>query len=100
MKDLIHISIPEILLVQVTKIEELDFLHVSQFFWKNGEGVEVSARGASGGLGTLWNPVKFDLTHSSYTHWIFISLCHKDLSHLVSILNLYVPVLFSKKLKK
>ena len=62
MQDLICISTLEILLVQETKMEELAFLQASQFFWKNGNGIVVSARGASGGLGELWNSTNFDLT--------------------------------------
>ena len=95
MKDLIHISTPEVLLVQETKLEEHEFLQSRSSFWKKGEGVTVSARGDSGGIITLCNPSKFDLFHSSScTHCIFTSLCHKELGHLVSLLNIYVPVLF------
>ena len=101
MKDLIRMSNPEILLIQETKLEQSGFLYVSQFFWKRGEGATMSARGASGGLGTLWNSIKFDLVHSSScTHWIPTRLRHKESRHLVSILNLYVPVLFQKRRKK
>ena len=54
MKDLIHISNPNILLIEETKLEEEDFLLTSQKYWKNKEGVARSARGAYGGIGTLW----------------------------------------------
>ena len=101
MKDLICISTPKILLVWETKMEELDFLQASHLLWKNGNGIVVSARGASGGIGTLWNSANFDLTFSSLsTHCIFTTLCHKSSGLLVSIINLYVPVLFSEKNKK
>ena len=89
MKYLIRISSLDIFLVQETKLVEQEFLKVSNFFWKKGEGVAVSARGASGGLGTLWNSSKFELVHTtSYTHWILTILHHKDLGHLVSIFNI------------
>ena len=62
MKDIIRVSTPDIPIFQETKLEELAFLQASHFFWKNGNGIVVSARGGSGGLGTLWNSTNFDLT--------------------------------------
>ena len=54
MKDLISISSPDILLIQETKLEDVEFLQASNTFWKNSEDLAVSARGASGGVGMLW----------------------------------------------
>ena len=53
MKDLIRTASPDILLIQETKMEEGYFLQLAPFFWKFSESLAVSARGASGGLGTL-----------------------------------------------
>ena len=64
MKDLIRISNPDILLIQETKMEDVDFLQVSNIFWKNSEGLVVSARGASGGVGLLWKYSSFKLVRS------------------------------------
>ena len=78
MKDLIRISSPDILLIQETKMEEDYFLQLAPLFWKFSEGLVVSARGASGGLGTLWRKDAFDLIQTvSNTHWILSVLLHK-----------------------
>ena len=98
MKYLMCISSPDVLLVQETELEEHEFIKASNLFWEKGEGVTLSARGASGGLGTLCNSSKFELIHTTtYIHWILTTLRHKDLDHLVSIFNIYVPALYSKK---
>jgi hypothetical protein len=44
---------PEILLIQETKLEEPDLLQASKTFWKKGQGKEVSAIGALGGIDTF-----------------------------------------------
>eukprot|EP00253_Pinus_taeda_P018974 PITA_18974 len=59
MKSLIRSDSPDILLIQETKMEDKAFLHIGKNLWKRSEGQAVSARGASGGLGTLWNTNKF-----------------------------------------
>ena len=51
----------EILLIQETKMEEQDFLQARKALWRKGQGIVVSARGASGGLGTFWGDSKYDL---------------------------------------
>ena len=65
MKDPIRISYPYILFIQETKMEKQDFLQTSAKFWKKGEGIAASARGASGGIGTLWDSIKFDILDSA-----------------------------------
>jgi hypothetical protein len=73
-------SNPEILLIQETNMEEHDFLHTSKSFWRKGQGITVSARGASGGLGTFWDTSKYELISSKICmHWVFTSLLHKEL---------------------
>ena len=79
-------------------MEEENFLLTSQKFWKTNEGVARSAWGATGGIGTLWKKEAFDLIQSiSHTHWILLILHHKESGFQVSILNIYVPALLSKK---
>jgi exonuclease III len=98
LKDLIRMSNPEIFLIQETKMEEQDFLQASKAFWKKGQGIVVSTRGALGGLGTFWDTLKYDLISSeACMHWVFTSLLHKETGRLVSLFNLYVPVLSSEK---
>lgn len=65
---------------------------------EKSQGITVSARGASGGLGTLWDTVKYDLiSFEACMHWIFTSLLHKETGRLVSLFNLYVLVLLGEK---
>ena len=64
MKDLLRISNPDILLVQEKKIEDVEFLQASNIFWKNNEGLAVSASGAYGGVGFLSKTSSFELVRS------------------------------------
>lgn len=52
-RGLIRIEVPDILLVQETKLEDSVFLQASKKLWNGSEAKAISARGASGGLGTL-----------------------------------------------
>ena len=48
-RDLVRVMMPEVILIQETKLEEDALLRASNSFWKKGSGRAVSARGASGG---------------------------------------------------
>ena len=41
-------------------MEEDVFLHVTPKFWKKRGKAAISSRGASGGIGTLWDDKKFE----------------------------------------
>ena len=70
-RSLIRIETPDILLIQETKMEDSVFLQTSKKFWNKGGAHAVSARGASSGLGTLWNINKFSLVSETLnTHWL------------------------------
>jgi exonuclease III len=98
MKDLIRITNPDLLLVQKTKLEEHEFLQTSARLWKKGARVVVTAKGGSGGIGSLWNSSTFKLLKTEhYTHWILTNLLHKESGIQVSIFNLYVHVLPEEK---
>jgi hypothetical protein len=74
-KDLLKIDPPEILLLQETKIEGDTLLEISKQKWKKNVGKDISVRGSSGGLATLWANDKFHLEDSFETqHWIFAKL--------------------------
>ena len=53
-EDLMRMFPYEILLLQETKIEEEALLLLSKNKWKSNAGKVVNARGACGGLATLW----------------------------------------------
>ena len=63
MKYVIRTTSPDILMIQEKKMEAC-FLQLAPFFWKFYEGLAVSARGASGGIGTLWRKDAFNIIHS------------------------------------
>ena len=78
-RSLIRFESPDILLIQETKMEENIFLHIDKKLWKKSEGQAVSARGASGGLGTIWNANKFSrIKEVTNTHWLFSKLQHVE----------------------
>ena len=97
-KDLMKMAPSEILLVQETKIEEEVVLLLSKSKWNLNVGKEVSARGSSGGLATLWSEEKFQLNRWFVTqHWIFTDLYHYSSKISLALFNLYVPVNYSEK---
>ena len=57
----------DILLLQETKIEEEALLFLSKTKWKMSAGKDVSVRGTSGGLATLWCENNFHLKSSFVT---------------------------------
>jgi exonuclease III len=79
LKDIIKASKADILLLQETKMSQQDSLKVSMNVWRNNQGIAENARGASGGLCTLWNTTKIELISSdTCMHWIHTKLLHKD----------------------
>jgi exonuclease III len=73
-------------------------LKTMQVVWRNSQGTAENARGASGGLGTVWNTNKFELISAdSTTHWIHTKLLHKATDRLVSLFNIYVPQILLEK---
>ena len=81
-------------------MEKQAFLQVSGNFWKKGGGLAVSSRGASGGIGTLWDDQKFELSETKHClHWILTKLLHKESNIQVSLFNIYVPALYAEKKK-
>ena len=97
-RDLVRMTSPEVLLIQETKMEELETIQASKIFWKKGDGRAVSARGPSGGLATFWNSKNLDLLEDHITtHWLFTKLNHRDSGHQISLFNIYAPALLSEK---
>ena len=79
-------------------MEEDVFLQVSLKFWKKRGKAETSSRGASGGIGTLWDDKKFDAVDIKHnTFWILTQLRQKDTNILVSIFNIYAPNSYGEK---
>eukprot|EP00253_Pinus_taeda_P003795 PITA_03795 len=92
-RNLIRIEAPDIFLIQETKMEDSDFLQTSKKLWSKSKAKVVSARGAFGGLGTLWNDSKFSLvSETSNTHWLLLKMQHLVTKESFCLLNVYVPV--------
>eukprot|EP00253_Pinus_taeda_P015209 PITA_15209 len=97
-KSLIRSDSPDILLIQETKMEDKAFLHIGKNLWKRNEGQAVSARGASGGLGTLWTTNKFlKVLEVANSHWLFTKLKHVDSDETLCLINVYAPVSAGEK---
>ena len=74
-RNLIRIEAPDIFLIQETKMEDSVLLQVSIKLWSKSGAKSVSAHGASGGLGTLWNDSKFSLVSETLnTHWLLLKM--------------------------
>ena len=59
-------------------MEKDTFLQVSAKFWKKGGRTAISSRGASRGIGTLWDDKKYDLVDTKHSpHWILTTLLQK-----------------------
>ena len=98
MKYLTSLYQPNIFLIQETKMEEDAFLQVSIKLWKNSGRATISSRGASGGIGTLWDDKKFEAVDINYnSSWILTLLRQKDTNTLVRIFNIYAPNSYAEK---
>jgi exonuclease III len=92
LRDIIKATRTDILLIQETKMSQQDSIKVLKNVWRSSQGLADNARGASGGLCTLWNDSKIDLIRSDLCmHWIFTQLLHKESGQTVSLFNIYVP---------
>ena len=92
-RSLIRTESPDILLVQETKLEDAVFLHASKKLWIKSEAREIFARGASRGLGTLWNARKFSVFYeASKTHWLLLKMQNLVTKEIFFLFNVYSPV--------
>ena len=95
MKNLLESELPEILMLQETKIKGDALLDLNKVKWKTKASKAISARGTCGGLATLWEEDKFQLESSfQMQHWIYTELWHLASKITFTLFNLYVPVLY------
>ena len=79
-------------------MEDYAFLQIGKKLWKKSEGQAVSARGASGGLGTIWDATKFiRIKEVNNIHWLFSKLQHVETDLTLSLFNVYSPVSVGEK---
>jgi len=74
-------------------LEENLFLQSNKRFWKKGGINATSARGDSGGLGTLWNDSKYKMVAGKKNvHRLLTKFQHQDSMEVFSLFNVYVPI--------
>jgi exonuclease III len=92
MGKLIRTEKPHILLIQETKLQGSEALREMKQIWKTSSGTTLNARGASGGICTVWNTQFFreEQTVES-THWSLVKLKHLQSGITYPICNVYMP---------
>ena len=97
-RNLIRTETLDILLVQETKLEDTVFLHSSKKIWYKSEARAISARGASGGIGTVWNMSKFVVLYEvRNTHWLLLKMQNLATKEIFCLYNVYSPTIAADK---
>lgn len=97
LRDLLHAKRPEIVMIQETKQDqaEADKIINQQ---KHLQGCASEARGASGGILTLWDNNKWNCESTRiYQHWIQVKLESKKGGIKVTVYNVYAPNQYREK---
>jgi exonuclease III len=92
MGKLIRVEKPHILLIQETKLQGVEALREMKQIWKTSSGTTLNARGASGGICTMWNTHLYreeQIVES--THWTLVKLKHLQSGIIYPICNVYMP---------
>ena len=98
MRSVIRIESLDILLIHKTKLEDIVFLHASKKLWNKSKAREISARGASGGLGTIRNANKFLAIYEARNiHWLLLKMQHLVTKEIFCLFNVYSPVNVGEK---
>ena len=98
-RNLIRTETPDILLIQETKLEDIVFLQTSKKLWFKSEAREISARGASGGIETLWNMSKFVvLFEVRNTNWLLLKMQNLDTKEFFVFLMFTLQSTLGKKI--
>ena len=79
-------------------MEETAILQTGKKFWKKGPVIGNNSRGASGGIATFWDSTLYDIeAEEQALHWVFTKLIYKLSGRIISLFNLYVPILHAEK---
>lgn len=90
-RGLLKFEQPDLLLLQETKISDQDFQNHTKRS-TNYSGTTISAAGASGGIGTIWNKNKWELTNqNSHSWWVRTHIQNKASKEDYIIYNIYAP---------
>ena len=89
--DLLKSEHPDFLLLQETKITDQDFQNNVKRS-RSYEGIGMSAVGASGGIGTIWDKSKWKLKDSRQSKWwLRTDMQNTSKSEEYTIYNVYAP---------
>ena len=100
LKKLLHVEKPSILMLQDTKLGDLETLNDLQKIWNYCDGHVVSSRGASGGIKIFWKIEDFDLQAQMQTQfWLMVNLLNKVSGMPFSIINIYMPNNYNEKIE-
>ena len=69
-KEIIKLKRPDILLLQETKIPDVEAMALSCRFWKNNKGKAIISKGASGGITTIFSGKFLVNSIMEIHHWI------------------------------
>ena len=67
-----------ILLIQETKMSDVEAMELSRLFWKNFQGKAISSRGASRGITTLISNNFLVKSIREIHHWLLTEIQEKD----------------------
>eukprot|EP00253_Pinus_taeda_P010548 PITA_10548 len=91
LKDLLTQEHPNIFLIQENKLTQQDFTVQTQRF-RNYSGISKGSDGASGGIGTLWNKNKWEISnHQTCNWWVRTDVRSKSTQEVLFIYNIYAP---------
>ena len=75
-------------------------LREMQQIWKESDGATLNARGALGGICTIWNTTVFREEHRlESTHWVLVHLKNLPPGIIYPIFNVYMPNNYWEKIE-
>ena len=96
-KDIIKYERPNILLIQETKMSDVEVLALSHLFWTNSQGNAISSRGALGGIETLFSSKYVIKNVKENQNWLLTEFQEKDDSNVNYVCNVYGPTHYRDK---
>lgn len=97
MRELIKSERPDILLIQETKMSNVEVMALAHCFWKDCHGSAVSSIGAFGGMVTLFSSKYYCNTIKECQHWILSEFGIKNDPNVFYICNVYGPTHYKDK---
>jgi len=98
--NLIIVENPSKLILQEMKLREHDALQDLKKNWNKGLGKAIGAKGAYGGLYTVWYTDQFQLVDRiQEKNRLFVKLSMLSLGMLIYVINVYMPNNYSEKLE-